>query len=66
MVKVSSAEGLFLWHRSLLIRQELVVLENEEEESWFDGCWKLGPRKKLDLAALGLDGAAEECGSGGR
>lgn len=66
MVKVSSAEGQFLWHRSLLIRQELVVWEKEEENSWFDGGWRLGPQKKLGLAALSLAGAAEECGSGGR
>lgn len=37
MVKVSSAEGLFLCHRSLLIKQGLVVWEKEEEDSWFDG-----------------------------
>lgn len=66
MVKVSSAEGLFLCHRSLLIKQGLVMWEKEEEDSWFDGGWRPGPQKKLELAALSLDGAAEECRSGGR
>lgn len=36
MVKVGSAEGQFLWHRSLLIGQGLVAWK-KEEDSWFDG-----------------------------
>ena len=55
-----------MWHRSLLIRQGLVVWEREEEVSWFDGGWRPGPQKKLGFAALSPEEAAEERGSRGR
>lgn len=56
---MSSAGGLFSWHRSLLIGQGLTVWEGEKV-SWFDGGWWPGPQKNLDFTALSPEEASEE------